>query len=49
MNYADFALGVLPVTFEDCDLFGVGGYRAAFEEHQRVCVTSSLLEVDETE
>ena len=29
---ADFALCILPVTFKDCDLFGVGGDCAAFED-----------------
>lgn len=32
--YADFALYVLPVAFEDGDVFGVGGDGAAFEEHE---------------
>ena len=43
MNYADFALCVLPVAFEDRDLFRVGGDFAAFEEDQRMCVAASLL------
>ena len=31
MNYSDFALGYLTVTFKYCDLFGIGGDCAAFE------------------
>ena len=41
--YPDFTLRVLTVTFENCDLFGVGGDCATFEEDERMCVTSSLL------
>ncbi len=43
MNYADFALCVLAVTFENGDLFGIGGDCAAFEEDERVRMTASLL------
>ncbi len=49
MNYPDFALLELAVTFEDCDLFWIGCYVAAFEEDDRVRVASSLLNVDEAE
>ena len=49
MNYADFALSVLPVAFEYRDLFRVGGDCAAFEDDQRMCVAASLLHVDEFE
>jgi len=48
VKYADFTLRYLTVTFEDCDLFWVGGDCAAFEEHERVSVTASLLKVDES-
>ena len=41
--YPDFTLDVLSVTFENCDVFGVGGDCAAFEEDERMCVTASLL------
>ena len=41
--YPDLALRVLPVTFENCDVFGVGGDCAAFEEDERMCVTASRL------
>ena len=35
MGYdADFALRVLPVTFEDSDVLGVGGNCTAFEEDE---------------
>ena len=34
MYYADFALYILPVAFEDGDVFGVGGDGAAFKQHQ---------------
>lgn len=43
MNYADFALCVLAVTFENGDMFRIGGDCAAFEEDERMCVTASLL------
>jgi len=43
MNYADFALGVLSVTFENGDLFGVGRDCAAFKEDERMRMTASLL------
>ncbi len=43
MNYADFALCVLAVTFENGYLFRIGGDCAAFEENERVRVTASLL------
>ena len=41
--YPDFALDVLSVTFENCDVFWVGGDCAAFEEDERMCVTAALL------
>jgi len=41
--YPDLALCILPVTFENCDVFGVGGDCAAFEEDERMCVTASRL------
>ena len=47
MKYADFTLRYLTVTFEHRDLFWVGGDRAAFEQHERVRMTASLLKVDE--
>ena len=34
MYYPDFTLDVLPVTFENRDLFGVGGDCAAFEQDE---------------
>ena len=43
MNYADFALCILSVTFENGDLFGIGCDCAAFEEDERVRMTASLL------
>jgi len=48
VKYADFTLRYLTVTFEYCDLFWVGGDCAAFEEHEGVSVTASLLKVDES-
>ena len=47
MKYANFTLRYLTVTFKDCDLFWVGGDCAAFEQHERVRMTASLLKVDE--
>ena len=49
MNYPDFALLELAVTFEDCDLFWIGCDCAAFEQHERMRMIASLLYVDEAE
>ena len=49
MKYANFALRYLTVTFEDCDVFWVGGDCAAFEQHERMRMTAFLLKVDQPE
>jgi hypothetical protein len=48
VEYPDFTLGYLTVTFKDCDLFGIGGDCAAFEDDERMRVVASLLKIDET-
>ena len=49
MNYPDFALLEPTVAFEDCDLFWIGCDCAAFEQHERMRMIASLLNVDEAE
>ncbi len=46
MKYADFTLRYLTVAFKDCDMLRICCDCAAFEEHERMCVTASLLQVD---
>jgi len=43
VEYPDFALRYLSVTFKDCDLVRVGGDCAAFENDERMRVVASLL------
>ena len=49
MNYPDFTLLELAVTLEDCDLFWIGCDCATFEQHERMRMIASLLNVDEAE